>query len=959
MSIVASLQGRQSAKPQGFLITPCDPEASPRKTAPRPPASPDKSAPLVTSPSPCTASRAPPPAAAARMPTPAATPTKRTPARKANTPSTTPVRSTRSSGKPDHYKPLEGAPTDTPSRRKPAGSPSKRQRVVDTDTDSDDELMIEPRTPVKRTPTKRAASSTKASPPKPPKVQLPSPAPEPDHVVADSEEGEDTTQAVLERAALSDPQDEHVPTALSPPPRERAQRIAVLPLPSTSAPVTDMPSKARPTAAPRTVTPLKKRTRRAAADEGVDEDVFGPVASTSTPTKSATRTPATTPRRSPSKTVTPSRSSSRIQRLPASVAEIANAPANLRSRLVGFHMEDDGYGAEVLRSQADERDSDEEEDEHEHAAERAVEEDEVEAARRRAKKGKGRALMMEEDELENHDMLGAGEQDDDDLTLPEPPSHFHQAAQATPSFLPANDSSYVSSPLAIHLASTLALLTGARLPRPFLAPDAASTLPPRDIGLLGLPYLEGGFDEWERPLRSALDECVTKGMGNAVMLLGPRGVGKTMLVERTIALLSHVHGADSFVTVRLSGLVHTTDRLALRSIAVQLQEQGFGTAGLFADEGDYSSNSATMSTLLRLFEPSSASTASSTGAKASSSSSSSQPLVLIVDEFDLFAAHPRQSFLYCLLDIVQGNRRSGGFAVVGVSARVDCLSLLEKRVRSRCQSHVLQVVPRSSFEALCAMAARMLKADVRAWELVRGEEGAAWARGWNDEVERFLKEKKVVEYLSRLWSIHGNVPTELRSALSHLCYRLDSHSRLYGVGQGVPRLSFDLLKPPPRTDDKARDDVLKHLSIPQLTALISAKHLSTSTLDRQAGFNFEMVYDGYLSHVRRVAASTATGSGGGNLRALSKPALREAFDALRARELVLPRASSGSGGGALTAGTGLPVSVPGVAYRAPTQRDPWRMYRLTTWAKDVDREVEARGAECPLALRRWCKNWLD
>ena len=141
-----------------------------------------------------------------------------------------------------------------------------------------------------------------------------------------------------------------------------------------------------------------------------------------------------------------------------------------------------------------------------------------------------------------------------------------------------------------------------------------------------------------------------------------------------------------------------------------------------------------MSTLLRLFEPSSASTASSTGTKASSSSSS-KPLVLVVDEFDLFAAHPRQSFLYCLLDIVQGNRRSGGFAVVGVSARVDCLSLLEKRVRSRCQSHVLQVVPRSSFEGLCAMAARMLRADARAWELVRGEEGKKWAEAWNGEVE--------------------------------------------------------------------------------------------------------------------------------------------------------------------------------------------------------------------------------
>ena len=71
-----------------------------------------------------------------------------------------------------------------------------------------------------------------------------------------------------------------------------------------------------------------------------------------------------------------------------------------------------------------------------------------------------------------------------------------------------------------------------------------------------------------------------------------------------------------------------------------------------------------MSTLLRLLEPSS-STAANT-----SSQESSKPIILIVDEFDLFALHPRQSFLYCLLDIVQGNRRRGGVGVVGVSSRV-------------------------------------------------------------------------------------------------------------------------------------------------------------------------------------------------------------------------------------------------------------------------------------------------
>lgn len=85
-----------------------------------------------------------------------------------------------------------------------------------------------------------------------------------------------------------------------------------------------------------------------------------------------------------------------------------------------------------------------------------------------------------------------------------------------------------------------------------------------------------------------------------------------------------------------------------------------------------------MSTLLRLLEPSSASTASTEASTSTSTSTeapppatlTSQPLVIVVDEFDLFAQHPRQSFLYCLLDIVQGNRRRGGVAVIGISARV-------------------------------------------------------------------------------------------------------------------------------------------------------------------------------------------------------------------------------------------------------------------------------------------------
>lgn len=68
-----------------------------------------------------------------------------------------------------------------------------------------------------------------------------------------------------------------------------------------------------------------------------------------------------------------------------------------------------------------------------------------------------------------------------------------------------------------------------------------------------------------------------------------------------------------------------------------------------------------MTTLLRMLEP------SSSNGKAADVSS--KPIIILLDEFDLFAQHPRQSFLYCLLDIVQGNRRKKGMGVIGISAR--------------------------------------------------------------------------------------------------------------------------------------------------------------------------------------------------------------------------------------------------------------------------------------------------
>jgi origin recognition complex subunit 4 len=59
----------------------------------------------------------------------------------------------------------------------------------------------------------------------------------------------------------------------------------------------------------------------------------------------------------------------------------------------------------------------------------------------------------------------------------------------------------------------------------------------------------------------------------------------------------------------------------------------------------------------------------------------SKSVVFIIDEFDLFVTHARQTLLYNLFDIAQSKKAP--IAVLGVTTRIDVVESLEKRVKSR------------------------------------------------------------------------------------------------------------------------------------------------------------------------------------------------------------------------------------------------------------------------------------
>ncbi len=191
-------------------------------------------------------------------------------------------------------------------------------------------------------------------------------------------------------------------------------------------------------------------------------------------------------------------------------------------------------------------------------------------------------------------------------------------------------------------------------------------------------------------LHSLLLATIKAGEGNSILLLGSRGAGKSCLVESAIAELTVEHAGD-FHVVRLSGFLQTDDKLALREIWRQLGRE------MQVDEDEtaqVSSYADTMASLLHLLSHPEEVTQTS---EPDAATSSTKSVIFVLDEFDLFTTHPRQTLLYNLFDIAQA--RKAPIAVVGCSARIDVSDHLEKRVKSRFSHRWIHLPQAKSFAA--------------------------------------------------------------------------------------------------------------------------------------------------------------------------------------------------------------------------------------------------------------------
>ena len=218
------------------------------------------------------------------------------------------------------------------------------------------------------------------------------------------------------------------------------------------------------------------------------------------------------------------------------------------------------------------------------------------------------------------------------------------------------------------------------------------------------------------------------------------------MVECCLAALD-----DPPIVLRLSGWVQTSDRLALRELAYQLTQQTGSSLLAQADqaaacEDDDRNPFLDEDPTIPLLP------ASHLPQLISLLPTLTRPTIVILEGFDLFALHPRQSLLYCLLDTVQSCRSAHGnrgIAVIGVTTRVDTINLLEKRVKSRFSGRILRTAPPSQFESWMKTATDALYSPIDT-----DQDGSSeWPDIWKAAVDRFVKDSIVLQSLKETYAI--------------------------------------------------------------------------------------------------------------------------------------------------------------------------------------------------------------
>ncbi|KAM0202820.1 hypothetical protein ACHAPA_000752 [Fusarium lateritium] len=420
--------------------------------------------------------------------------------------------------------------------------------------------------------------------------------------------------------------------------------------------------------------------------------------------------------------------------------------------------------------------------------------------------------------------------------------------------------------------------------------------------------------EAEEKVYQLVEQTVVAGEGNSMLLIGARGCGKTTLLEKVITDVSQEHKND-FHVVRLNGFIHTDDKLALKEIWRQLGKE-MQVEDDLVNRTNYAD---TMASLLALLSHPSEIIGTDEGV-------TSQSIVFVIDEFDMFASHPRQTLLYNLFDIAQS--RKAPIAVVGCTTRLDVVEMLEKRVKSRfSHRYVYLSQPKTLpiYWQVCRQGLIVDNDEAEKEGINTYLEGhAEFQQYWSQKIEGLYRERSFQDLLQ----YHYYTTKSTSAFLTEWILPLSALSAS-DVTLKIPAVQGDIesLTPP-----DSRLHLLSTLSELDLGLLIAAARLDivahTDTV------NLAMAYDEYSSLMGRQRVHSATAgmlAVGGGVRVWSRGVAGIAWERLISLGLLVP---AGIGGARNLGHGGLEGKM---------------------WKVDVALEEIPAAVKLSAVLARWCR----
>lgn len=394
------------------------------------------------------------------------------------------------------------------------------------------------------------------------------------------------------------------------------------------------------------------------------------------------------------------------------------------------------------------------------------------------------------------------------------------------------------------------------------------------------------------------------------------------------------------LVVHLNGNLHTDDKLALKSITLQLRLENAVDGKVF---GSFAENLAFLLACLK------------------SGDKSSKSIIFILDEFDLFCLHHKQTLLYNLFDVAQSAQAP--ICVLGLSCRLDVVQLLEKRVKSRFSHRQIFLYPNNSnaeFEQFLEYFKKLLMlspdgkataAEVERLECLEALRGSnncfrqphfdirkynftkQFCQSWNEHIIKLTQGAATRNALNTL-HFYGLTLAYLKTFLFRLVTKLkedmasDSRS-LKERPQFQEKQIVDLVDEYTLTDDKIR--LLSGLSVLELCLIIAMKH-HTEIYDRDP-FNFEIIFQRFSKFAR---TSTA-------MQGIERVIAMKAYENLRHLEFIIPLTASST---TVTGGT-----------NSSKMQKEFEMHRLTVLDTQIVQAVQ-QYQSLPTEISQWAQSCL-